>query len=115
MTKAEQIQGILDGWREEYGVSQPIQFMCWIELGGGTMGKCTHRRNRCEIYLDDKWENRKLGWLETSVLWHEFCHANAYLEDGVRDGHNKHFVEYRKRKPKYSWGDLVAKLIYIFL
>lgn len=118
MKKSEQIQGILDGWREECGIPQPIRFVGWEDLDGDgqtVLGRCTYRKIMCEIRLGDRFKDKALGWLETSVLWHEFCHANAYLEDGESDGHNKHFAEYRKRKMTYFWGDLVAKLVYIFL
>ena len=118
MNKAEHIQAILDGWRDEYGVVQPIWFKGWENMNrSGTiiLGLCSYYKNLCEIRLGDKFEDRPLGWLETSILWHEFCHANAYLEDGEDDAHNDHFAEYRKRKMTYFWGNLVAKFVYIFL
>ena len=116
--KSEQIQSILDGWREEYNVTQPVEFVGWEDMDEGAttvLGKCRYRTDRCEIRLGDRFEDRPLGWLETSVLWHEFCHANAYLEDGESDAHNKYFVDYQKRKKKYFWGDILAKFVYVFL
>lgn len=118
MTKEHQIQAILDRWREEYGITQPVKFDGWKNMDEGgrlVLGKCFNYTKRSEIYLGDRWEDRELGWLETSVLWHEFCHANAFLEDGVGDGHNDHFMAYKFRKKKYFFGDLIAKVVFGFL
>ena len=119
-TKAERIQNQLDEWCREYGVTQEVKFMGWEDMeenGRWVLGRCNSYRNplRCEIRLGIKWAKRELGWLEMSTLWHEFCHANAYLEDGVRDAHNEHWREYRKRKPKYWIGNLIGKIVYCFL
>ena len=118
MTKEHQIQSILDGWREEYGITQFIWFIGWKDMkenGLNVLGRCWLSQLGCDIALGDKFKDRPLGWLETSILWHEFCHANAFLEDGVPDGHNKHWKKYLTRKQKYYWGEMVAKFVYQFL
>lgn len=82
------------------------------------LGQCWYRvsPNRwAEIYLGDKWEHRSPGWLEISVLWHEYCHAEAYLEDGISNNHDKVFYTKRRRKVQYWIGDLIAKMVYPFL
>lgn len=120
-TKAQNVEYQLRAWCKEYGIEPDrITFEGWHNLNEDTtivLGTCSYIFNplHCEIRLGDKFEKRKLGWLETSVLWHEFCHANAALEDGIPDTHNKHWRDYRKRKMKYWIGDAVAKFMYIFL
>ena len=118
-SKVQNIQYQLDEWSKEYGLDpKDTIFVGYKDLGGTTMGLCRqfpYEHLYCEIYLDDRWIPKKLGWLEESVLWHEFCHANAFLEDGISDAHNKHFKKYLRRKPKYWIGDIIANIVAPFL
>lgn len=123
LTKRKVVQGLIDGWKSEYGVEEfNIEFTGWRKLHadnphGLRLGQYNgyHDPLRCEIHLDDGWEDNSLGWLETSVLWHEFCHAVAYLEDGKCDAHNKHWFNLTWRKPWYVIGDWVAKAVYFMM
>ena len=121
--KEDTIRELLKKWCEEYGINPETVHWCgYKDLNGTTMGECHymckpyhHPWYYCEIYLDIKWKNRPLGWLEESVIWHEYCHAEAYLEDGESDAHNDHWRDLRKRKPKYLIGDWVAKFLFQIL
>ena len=117
--KSDAIQSILDGWCEEYGISQPVIFVGYKDMDdgfGSILGLCCHYDGGFStIMLGGRFEDRPLGWLEKSILWHEFCHANAYLEDMVSNGHDIHFYEYLCRKPNYVLGDYYACLLYEFM
>ena len=50
MSKSEQIQSILDGWRQEYNVAQPVEFVGWGDMDEGGEAKiwtarCARPRN----------------------------------------------------------------------
>ena len=118
-SKVQNIKYQLVEWCKEYELNpEDVIFVGYKDLGSTTMGLCRqfpYEHLYCEIYLDDRWVPKDLGWLQMSVLWHEFCHANAFLEDGVSDAHNAHFKEYLRRKPKYWIGDIVAKFACPFI
>ena len=80
------------------------------------MGICqSYAGGWCNIWFDDKWKSRPLGWLEESVLWHEYCHAEAYLEDMEGNGHDEVWKAKKNRKPKYVIGDAFAKFLFQIL
>lgn len=121
-SKARKIQAILDKWTKENGFeANTVVFYGWEPLTSDKpnttviLGRC-HYHSRpnlwCHIYLGIKFQDRKLGWLEESVLWHEFCHAQAFLEDGISDSHNNHWFDLTWRKPWFVIGDWVAKILY---
>lgn len=118
-TKNQNIQYQLNAWCKEYGIDHAkVIFQGWEnmnEKGTWVLGRCRYYPDWCSIRLGNRFRSKPLGWLETSVLWHEFCHANAVLEDRIGDGHNQHWRDYRKRKPKYWIGDFFAKVVYLFL
>lgn len=121
-SKAEQIQNQLNEWKKEYGIEQyTVSFSGYRNMDENNpkryvLGKCYYTtRERCDIYLGWRFEDRLLGWRETSVLFHEFCHAFAYLEDGKGDAHNDYWRELRRSKPKYLIGDWMAKMTYMFM
>lgn len=112
------IERDLENWCEKYGCNaEEIDFNGYVDISPSTvMGHCIYRdRHLCVIELDIKWKKRKYGYLERSVLWHELCHARAYLEDGVSDAHNDHFKEYLKQEPMLYVGDILAKFVWFFL
>lgn len=120
-SKVSDVIGLLHRWCEEYGIdSDDVQFGGYEDLvPQGVMGKCYYFRTYrplvawvTRIDLDSAWEDRRLGWLERSVLWHEMAHAIAYLEDGDSDDHNSHWRDLRRRKPVYVVGDAFAKLLW---
>ena len=121
--KEDTIRGLLRQWCDEYGINPDTVHWCgYKDLSGNTMGECWHRCEPyhypwyfCEIYLDTKWKDKPLGWLETSVLWHEMAHAIAYLEDGEPNGHDKRWKELRDSKTKYMIGDWFAKFLFPIL
>lgn len=119
MTKAHEIQELLDGWMKEYDVPGECIFGGYRQLSTGReviLGICHYdSRYRCTIYLGDKFRNRRLGMCEKAVAFHEFAHANAFLEDGKSDKHNAHWREYRKRKKDLWMWDIIAKFVYVFL
>lgn len=118
-SKVQNIQYQLAEWCREYELNpEDVTFVGYKDLGGNTMGLCRqfpYEHLYCEIYLDDSFVDKDLGWLQMSVLWHEFCHANAFLEDGLSDAHNKHFKGYLRRKTKYWIGNIVANLAWPFI
>lgn len=123
MKKAEKIQQQLDEWKAESGLASEnmIMFDGWRNMDTSNptkwvYGRCYYvNRRRCDIVMGYKFEKREFGWLEKSGLWHEFCHAYAYLEDGVSDSHNNYWRKLRRSKPIYYIGDLVCKVIYPLL
>lgn len=120
MTSKEQsIQNQLDAWATVYGIDpRKITFVGYENLDSGghfVLGSCAYYPDHCRIRLGDHYVDRKLGFLEMCVLWHEYCHAEAYLEDMISDGHGKVFKEKRKRKMKYVIGDVFANLAYPFM
>lgn len=121
MDKAEMIQEILNGWMNEYGLDGcTIRFEGWYNMDETNprkwiYGMCyygLYHTKTCRIRLGDRFEGRRLGWREKSALWHEFCHAYAFLEDGESDGHNMHWRELRRKKPVYLLGDWALKFTY---
>lgn len=118
MSKEDEIQKMLDEWKHEYGFGHPISFLGWTEMtnsdtGAPILGKCIYYRNlSCCIIMGHKFKNRPLGWREKSVLWHEFCHACAWQEDGEDDAHNNHWKDLRRRKPWYVLGEWIADFTY---
>ena len=121
--KEDTIRGLLKQWCDEYGINPDSVHWCgYKDLSGNTMGECWHKSEPyhypwyfCEIYLDTKWKDKPLGWLETSVLWHEYAHAEAYLEDGVPNSHDEVWKAKRNRKLKYVIGDAFAKFLFPIL
>ena len=116
-------QSQLDGWVTEYKVPGDVIWCGFKELGGSvsdgyTSGRCEYkatvsgnvREMRSDIYLDTGMRDAP-AFFRTCVLWHEFCHANAYNEDGIDDSHNSRFLKYRKRKILYWLGDCIFKAI----
>lgn len=119
-TKHEEVQAQLDAWRQEYpeifmdpSSPVPVSFGGYEDMGL-TMGICRSWRTWSEIILGHKFEHKRFGWLERSVLWHEFAHAIAYHEDKIGDEHNDHWKEIQKQKPLLILGDWIAKFTYIF-
>ena len=115
--KEDTIRGLLKKWCEEYGIDpDKVRWYGYKYLGDKTMGSCAEYPNLwCSISLHEKWKNRPLGLLEESVIWHEYCHAEAYLEDGDPNGHDEVFKSKRKRKLKYVIGDAFAKFLFPIL
>ena len=116
---------LLKQWRQEYPFPGDLIWGGYIELGGSPndgyrFGQCNYQKYmsptthqwtpRSTVYLDTGMAKAP-KFFQESVLWHELCHANAYNEDMVNDGHNAHFREYRKRKTAYWLGDMFFKLI----
>lgn len=121
MSKHEEVQAQLDAWRQEYheifmdpSSPVPVSFAGYEDMGL-TMGLCRSWRTWSEIILGHKFEHRKFGWLERSVLWHEASHSIAYHEDKIGDKHNDHWKEIQKQKPLLVLGDWIAKFAYIFM
>lgn len=121
MSKYEEVQAQLDAWRQEYpeifmdpSSPVPVSFGGYKDMGL-TMGICRSYRTWSEITLGHKFEHRKFGWLERSVLWHEMGHSIAYHEDKIGDKHNDHWKEIQKQKPMLVLGDWIAKFTYIFM
>lgn len=125
MSKQDDIQKILDEWKHEYGVSDyRITFMGWHELKADNpksvrLGQCNYYLKSylsssvyAEIRLGIGFKDRRLGWLEKSVLWHEFCHACAFIEDERDDAHNDHWRDLRRRKWWYVLGEYIADFTY---
>lgn len=122
MKKSSEIQQVLEGWKHEYGLDYNIKFKGYRDLDRTNpmkfvYGRCYYHGpiNTCTIYLSTRYKDRKLGWRETSVLWHEYCHAVAYLEDNKDDQHNAHWRDLRRGKPLYVLGDWVAKFTGLFM
>ena len=112
-------QELLDKWSKEYGLDpSKTTFVGLEDLGGSlsegfTLGVCRWGNGKAEVALGNRFDGT-LGWLETSVLWHEMCHAIAYLEDLKGNGHDARWRELRNSKKGYMIGDWVAKLVYLF-
>lgn len=120
-TKYLELQAQLDAWRQEYPEvfmdpypPVPVYFAGYDDMGQ-TMGLCRSWITFSEINLGHKFEHRKFGWLERSVLWHEFAHAIAYHEDKIGDKHNDHWKDIQKHKPLLVLGDWLAKFSYRFM
>lgn len=113
-------QELLDKWSREYRLNpEDTTFTGFEDLGGSpsqgyTLGVTRFKPGKAEVALSNKF-NGKLGWLETSVLWHEMCHAIAYLEDLQGNGHDARWRELRNSKKAYMVGDWVAKFMSAFM
>lgn len=118
-------QEMLDQWKAERGVGGEILWGGYEELGGSSakgfvMGQCRMTKYRKQgsdewtprstIYADVGMRNAP-SYFQTCNLWHEFCHAWAYNEDGEDDAHNSHWREYRRTILKYWFGDLLLKVL----
>ena len=120
-TKWQNIQYQLYAWCKEYGINpERVKFYGWEDMdenGKFVFGRCTdYPSGWCSIRLSKKFEDRNLGFLELSVLWHEYCHAEEYLEDMiVEEGHGEDWKAKKKRKTKYVIGDALVWLVYPFL
>lgn len=118
-TKDQNIQYQLNAWCKEYGIDHSkVIFQGWEnmnEKGSWVLGRCRYYPDWCSIRLGDSFKAKPLGWLETSVLWHEYCHAECYLEDMKSNGHDSEWKAKKNRKMKYVIGDAIAKLIYPIL
>lgn len=107
---------VLRGWAQEEGLDpSSIRFEGYADLGRYTLGRCRYMPvgspYRCGIGMATFWAIERKGWLWRSVLWHEFCHAWAYLEDDSPNGHDAHWRELRGKRKAYVVGDLVATLL----
>ena len=119
-TKWQNIQYQLDAWCKEYGINpELVKFYGWEDLnhdGKFVLGNETeYPSGWSAIRLGKNFEDRSLGWLELSVLWHEYCHAECYLEDMKGNSHDDTWRAKKNRKTKYVIGDAIAKLVYPFL
>lgn len=117
--KKQTIQSLLDKWCEECGFNKGnVVFREWKNLdhdGIKVFGNCTYMyRNLCVIRLGLMFKDRKFGYLERSVLWHEMAHAIAFLEDGISDSHNRHWRQLLWKKPQYAIGNWFCKLRFCF-
>lgn len=63
----------------------------------------------CIVELSDKLDN---DFLLTSVFWHEFCHCEPWIKDGISDGHSGTWPKRLWRKPIYAIGQFLAKIVY---
>ena len=51
-----------------------------------------------------------------ATVWHELCHAEAWIKDGRSEGHDERFQRRLWRKPFYAiWSLLIIKLIWQFI
>lgn len=112
MARETEVQELLDKWKEEYNLPNPVRFMGYMNLGKGVMGRCKSWKDRSEVEMAPCWKDEPLGWMMKSVLWHEMCHTIAYQEDMVGNGHDSRWRELRNSRKSYMIGDFFAKLIY---
>lgn len=118
--KKIRMQNILREWCVEYGMDpDKTSFGGWAELSTGgtnsTMGITYYYPAYSLIKMGIKFRDRNLGWMEKSVLWHEFCHSRAYQDDWRPNGHDRTWRAYKNEKKVYVLGDAVAKFMYTFL
>lgn len=117
--KYDMVQNILREWCVEYGMDpDKTSFGGWAELSTGkdiTMGRAEYYPKYVIVKLGIRFEDRRLGWMEKSVLWHEFCHSRAYQDDWKPNGHDRTWRAYKNEKKVYVLGDAFAKLLYPFL
>ena len=49
------------------------------------------------------------------IAWHEFCHAERWIRDGINDGHTMPWVKRVMRKPfKFILGECYLLIAYIY-
>lgn len=118
--KKQKVQDLLDKWIEEYKLPRrSVIFREWKNLDHDkrwVLGNCTYvYRNLCEIRLSTIYKDRRFGYFEKSVLWHEMAHAITYLEDGINDDHNIHWRATKWKKPHYAIGDAIGKIWFCFV
>ena len=63
----------------------------------------------CNVDILESMNNE---FLATSVFWHEFCHCEPWIKDGISDGHSGTWSKRLWRKPIYAIGQWIAKLAY---
>ena len=116
MTDYDLIYHHLNKWCVEYDIE-----VCNIEpcitdrlkefnyLGLTTFKYDTFDIRYCIIEISDVIKNE---FLFTSVLWHEFCHCEPWIKDGISDGHGDKWLRRLWRKPVYAISQWIAKLVY---
>lgn len=109
-------------WCMEYNVPFKVdnEFLIKVqivELEKNKLGNCKYYEglvhNACIISISDKF--RDYSFLFDCILWHEFCHAEYYLLNGVSDHHSEKFHRRQWRKPILAIGDYIAKIVNGFI
>lgn len=78
-------------------------------LGLTTFKYDTFGNRYCIVEIDDVLKN---DFLRVSVMWHEFCHTEPWIKDGISDGHGDNWLRRLWRKPIYAIGQWLAKVVY---
>lgn len=75
-------QEILDEWSHEYEIGEfhPPQFMGWSSAVPSDWVGMTRFGHPSKIYIARYFEGHDF-WSRV-ILWHEFCHAWAYFDEG---------------------------------
>lgn len=101
-------------WGNEYDINviDKLNNCDWMEIDDA-FAKCWYHSTtvRVTIGLNEKVKDVP-EILQHSLLWHEFCHAWAYLEDGVSDDHNTHWRYLRRKKMVYVLGEYLLEFLY---
>ena len=101
-------QQIVD-WCIQYGVPEDRVSFEYAELGFGISGLTTwwpvSRRIKIQIapYLEGH------GIVEEEALWHEFCHAEDYWQNGS-SGHGQRWKDLYHRR-HYPWWVAIAQAV----
>lgn len=96
-------------WCIQYGVPEDRVNFEYADLGFGVAGLTTwwpvSRRIRIQIapYLQGH------GIIEEEALWHEFCHAEDYWENGS-SGHGERWKDLYNRR-HYPWWVAIAQAV----
>lgn len=104
----------LDYWEYDYCVPKEILADFTIlkdKLGITKFYKYDNGDYWSYIYIKEYLKVHPFAY--TSVLWHEFCHAEVWVRYGYTDGHSTAWVKRMLRKPWYVIGCIYAQIICI--
>lgn len=103
------LQEYIEKWKKEYSIEQATITASYKWINSHTLG-LTHHKNDVNgryntIDITDVFENHSIASI--AVLWHEFCHAEVWIKEGVSDGHSNRWVGRCWRKPILYLLDLI--------
>lgn len=110
---AADMLAICKAWADEYNpeIADRITECKWEAIEGTVFAHCVYVNGTAWIGMNVKCDTCP-DWFLRSLLWHEYCHAEAYLEDCESDAHKEHWREYRRRKWFYLLGEYLGEFLY---
>jgi len=121
---SEDLTSIVRGWCWRYGVAVGNMSVSWSNLGGSTLGRCycdqreklrdgTFRRV-ADIRVHEILAGHPFA--VKSVLWHEFCNGERWINGHMVDGYGHSWDRGRWRRPILTLvGTIYTKILFFTL